>query len=137
MENSCPSEETMGEFVSGCLPENERFFVEAHLFKCEKCRILAGEARQVLSAPDFSGIRRKAFDSAKKNFFPALAALFFGLSFICPRHFLQFLIASLVFALRWISLSVGSKTLIMMNEKAKDNKSHPARNLFQRTDIRK
>jgi len=50
----------------------------------------------------------------KRNKYLLIAVLFFALSFISSRYFLQFLFAALIFGLKWVMDTGGSKALIMI-----------------------
>ena len=124
MRISCPSEEALGEYVSGCLPTAEMPNMEKHLSECEKCRTLVSEARMLVRFPDIYEMRAKATIIFKKNFWLAASIIFLLISFIFSGYFFQFLAASLLSGSKWIVDSINSKTVIMIHE---NGKSYPER----------
>jgi len=50
----------------------------------------------------------------KKNLFLLGAIIFFVISFLVPRYFLQFLVVTLILGMRWAFESEGGRTLIMV-----------------------
>lgn len=137
MRTFCPSEEILGEFVAGCLPKEERPEVEEHLIECKKCRELVFEAHQAISKPDLFEFKVKALGAIKKDFWLVVGVLFFVISFIFSGYFFQFLLASLIAAVKWIADTRSSKTVIMIHEARKTPEEPPAQTFFQRSNILK
>ncbi|MCQ9207997.1 MAG: hypothetical protein NG712_01265 [Omnitrophica bacterium] len=50
----------------------------------------------------------------KKNLFLLGAIVFFVISFLIPKYFFQFLVATLILGIRWAFESEGGRTLIMV-----------------------
>ena len=130
----CPSEEMLGEFVSGCLPVVERTDMEKHLCECEKCRTLVAEAHQAIGLPDVVEMRRKATDVMKKKIWLVAAVTFLLTSFLVPGYFFQFLLASLISGVKWIADSRNAKTIVMIQEDRQSSKETHLDNSFPRVD---
>jgi hypothetical protein len=120
MRRFCPSEEMLGEFVSGCTPSDEIAGVEKHLAECEKCRNLVAEAHQAMKCMDMFEARTKVTGFVVRNLWLITGILSFIMSFIFSGYFFQFLLISLVSSIKWIADSRNSKTLIMIHEDRKD-----------------
>ncbi len=67
-----------------------------------------------------------------KRVFLALAIIFFALSFIIPKYFIQFLVATLILGLRWAFESEGGRSLIMVL----DSRRHHSQDKDQETSNR-
>ncbi len=112
----CPSEEILSEYLSGGLTPGERAGVEKHLAGCPGCRKLLAEAHDVLKRPDIREIGHSAFRWVRKDHWLIGSVLTLACSFLCPRYFLQFLVASLLMGAKWIIDSKTTKMLIMIQE---------------------
>lgn len=122
MNRICPTEELLSEYLSGCLPHEDRLQLERHLAGCDACRKLLVEAHEVLKEPHLYEVGRNILNMIKNNYWlgGAVASLF--LSFVFRRYFLQFLTASLVMSTKWIVGSKMQNTLVVIHESWKQNK---------------
>jgi hypothetical protein len=116
MKRICPTEEMLGEYVSGCVSPHDRAEIERHLAECQNCRSLVSEAHEAMSSMDISEIRSKVRAFAMKNIWLLTGILFFLTSFIFSGYFFQFLAVSVLCGLKWIVDSRNTRTVIMIQE---------------------
>jgi hypothetical protein len=137
MNRICPTEETLAEYISGLLSEEERSAVEEHLAKCKNCRTLALEAHTVISTPDAGRIKRKIRDYLRKNTWMIASAIFLLCSFIFRKYFLQFLALTVISALKWIIDSRNTKMLIMIHDAWKHGDKQKTNRILSKFDPEK
>jgi hypothetical protein len=70
----------------------------------------------------------------KVSLYLIFAAISFLLSFIVPRFFLQFLVATLLLGAKWVADSKSTKMLIMIHEAWKNEGEHGASEVIRRFD---
>lgn len=116
MNRLCPSEEILSEYISGVIDEKTRFEVEKHLVTCHDCRKILVETYDVINSFDISEIWRSFLHAFSTNRWLIASSLAFLASFIFPRHFLQFLTASLLTGAKWILDAKNTRMLIMIHE---------------------
>ena len=121
MNRLCPSEETLSEYISGILPEEEKPPVEKHLASCNICRKLLLETYDITNKPDLNELKVQVIGWIIKNKWLTGAAGALILSFFFPKYFLQFLSAAVVLGAKWIIDAKTTRTLIMINEAYKEN----------------
>ncbi|MFH1664625.1 MAG: zf-HC2 domain-containing protein [Candidatus Omnitrophota bacterium] len=116
----CPSEEMLGEYLSGVLspPEGEK--LEKHLAGCKNCRGLLADAHHVLSRPGIHETWFSLCGRLKKNLWFAAASALLAASFLFPKYFLQFLAAAFIAGAKWVIDSRTTKMMIMVQEAAKN-----------------
>jgi hypothetical protein len=134
----CFSENVLIDYLEEKLNSREYETVNNHITNCSFCLsqlILALEAqivnerRRLKQAPrewiekakallksdnDRERKRIRKNKRVKKNLFLGGAIIFFLLSFLIPRYFIQFLVATLILGLRWALESESGHTLIMV-----------------------
>ncbi len=133
----CPDEQTILDYLWQRLESPQRAMIESHLAHCGFCLSqlgLALEAGKAFRKKRLPQPPREAIEKAKalvaagsakggrgankkriiKNLYLIGAILFFILSFLIPRYFIQFLVATLILGIRWAFESEGGRTLIMM-----------------------
>lgn len=125
---TCPDEAKLTAYLSGPLKEEEKASLEEHIAGCHLCldNIRAGYAADKLyNENKLTGasdkLTRKAKGIAKmkdnrvfrRNIWLAFTILAFSLSFAAPKYFAQFLVASLILGLKWVSESESIRTLII------------------------
>lgn len=132
----CLNEEILLDYLEHKLGSQERKGVEEHLSRCNFCLSqlnLAFEAKKLnirniggkvpsglinkakaLLKNDKNLIRKGGGSRMKKNLFLTGAIIFFVISFLLPRYFMQCLVASLVLGMRWAFESENGRTLIMV-----------------------
>lgn len=134
----CPDELILVEYLKGSPDKEKCQSIEHHLAGCGFCLsqlALASQAQAMDTQGSFDSVPQALVDKAKsflgvhRNprglsrdkarmrksvFFLAGAAIFFILSFIFPRYFIQFLVVTLILGIRWALESDGGRTLIMV-----------------------
>jgi len=134
----CLAEDVLLEYLAGSLDEQRRHELEHHLADCGFClsRLDIAFGAQILNKP-----RRVSFVSPalltktkaaldivesvkddtnhkrrlnRRRSFLLGTIFFFLWSFVIPRYFLQFLVASLILGIRWSFESESGHTIIMI-----------------------
>lgn len=110
-----PDEVRLAGFLDKTLPAEERAAVEAHISSCAEC------LKAIVSAHEtVSGFRKNIKNKERRNFmnkmnpYLVLTVIFFTLSFFTPRFFIQSLVATLVFGIKWVTDSKSTKMLVMV-----------------------
>jgi hypothetical protein len=135
---NCPSEKVLTDYMEHKLPEYELDFLEEHISGCGFCLSqinLAYEAenmqkdkalprvseRLIKKIQNFIAADKKIITAKmakrrkmKKNLFLVATIVFFVLSFVIHRYFMQFLFAALILGFRWALESKNARTLIMV-----------------------
>lgn len=129
----CLDEEAVLDYLEHKLDGQKHKDVEKHLSQCNFCLSQLNLAFEVKK----SGIGRKVpfrlINKAKallnngkhanhsggsrrmrKNLFLAGAVIFFIISFLLPRYFMQCLVVTLILGMRWVFESENGRTLIMV-----------------------
>jgi hypothetical protein len=142
----CPSDEDIAGFLSNDISGDKKEVILGHISQCPRCLDIAATSLKVLSEnadeaiPDnivrkLSSIpknhaRRNLLLSnlLKKNKYLIVSAVFFILSFIVDKYFMQFLLAAAIFGVKWVMDTGSTKALIMIYDawkvrKEKDNDS--------------
>lgn len=134
----CLNEQVLIDYFEQKLSKKERESVENHIANCGFCLSqlnLIFEAKELsrrganekvpseliqkakaLLKPD-KGINHNKTMSKKRikrSLFLIGAVIFFALSFLIPKYFLQFLVGTLILGIRWAFESEGARTLIMV-----------------------
>ncbi len=133
----CPTEETLSAYLSGSLTKNEVSAIETHLTACKTCRELVFDTYDLISKPVPGIILSTMLSFIKKNVWGLLSLVSFTLSFTCGKYFFQFLAASILLGLKWITDSKTTKTLIMIHEAWKRGDKESADNILSKFDIKK
>ncbi len=134
MNRICPSEEVLSAYLADALSAEEKERVERHLARCRICRRTLSEAYDILSKPDFREKIRDILKSLAKNLWLACSVLFFALSFVFSKYFLQLLVASLLMGGKWIIDSKSARMLIMIHEAWKHTDKDKTDKIHSRTD---
>ncbi len=129
VKTGCPDEGTLAAYLGGSMTEWERQRLEEHACSCPHCleNIRISKAGEDLFNGDIltqtdERIRDKAkglakMDIRKKRFqgyiWLTATVIAFILSFTVPKYFAQFLAASLILGLKWVSESETMRTLII------------------------
>jgi len=136
--SDCPSEEILVEYLNGVLDKEKYQFIEHHIAGCGFCLSqlnLASQSQLMDKQETFELVPQKLINktksflgvhgnvnSLKRNktrikkarLFLAGAVIFFILSFIFPKYFMQFLVVTLILGIRWAFESEGGRTMIMV-----------------------
>lgn len=132
----CLDDEALLDYLEYKLDGRERKGVEEHLSQCNFCLSqlnLAFEAKKsnirniggkipsglvnkakALLNNDKNTIRKRGVSRMKKNLFLVGAIIFFIISFLLPKYFMQCLVATLILGMRWVFESENGRTLIMV-----------------------
>ena len=132
----CLDEEVLLDYLERKLGGQERKDVEEHLSQCDFClsqlnlafeakksnicniggKVPSGLVKKVkaLLKNDKNTIGRGGGSRMKKNLFLAGAIIFFIISFLLPRYFMQCLVVTLVLGIRWVFESENGRTFIMV-----------------------
>lgn len=132
----CPDEATLSAYLSGALEGSKSQGIEEHVAACHFCleniraAYLGDKLYKEGKLPDSTrelinkakGIAKLKTHSKrlKNNLWLLVTILAFGLSFMFPRYFVQFLVAALILGLKWVSESESVRMLIM----ALDSRRH-------------
>ncbi len=132
---ACPSVEILERYVSGSLMPDKTDGIGNHLKCCSYCRELIEGAllyiayeRQIKIDdvprrmkeraksvhPAFNKKRLNMIRTVKKNIWLLLSLASIVTSFFVARYFLQFLILSVIFGLKWVLDRESLRTLIMI-----------------------
>ena len=132
----CLDQEVLLDYLERKLGGQERKDVEEHLSQCNFClsqinlafeakksniRNLGGKVSSGLInkvkaqlKSDKNSVRKGVAKRIKKNLFLAGAIIFFIISFLLPKYFMQCLVVTLVLGMRWAFESENGRTFIMV-----------------------
>lgn len=133
--SNCPSPEALAQYVLGTPSIGKLYDIGSHVKGCKSCNELV-EGALLYSAygkdiklenvpaklrnavkslnPDYKQKGQKVMAYFKKNIWLILSLASFATSFFTPRHFLQFLILTILFGLKWVFDKETTRTLIMV-----------------------
>jgi hypothetical protein len=145
--SACPEDEEIADYISGKIAPDKKERLLMHIIKCQRCldigaislKALSDNGDEEGSGPTMAMIKRVlsiAHEYPRKktrrlpgvlrsNRYLILAGGFFVLSFIIKRYFIQFLIASGIFGIKWVMDTGSSKALIMIYDAWKSRRSAP------------
>lgn len=131
-----PTELEIADFLSNSLSGKEKERTEEHLAVCGEClEKVAAAYESVRTFKEAAPLKKgKAHFMKAMNIYLVLALLSFILSFAVPRHFIQFLVATLLFGIKWIVDSKSTKMLIMIYEAWKKGGEKEASRILERFD---
>lgn len=131
-----PSDIELSDYLSGCLEAKKHDRIRDHLAFCEDClakAVISFESVKEFT-PNASGKNRKAGFMKKINIYLILAVISFMLSFITPKYFLQFLVATLVLGAKWVIDSKTTKMLVTVHEALKRGDGKEAARILEPLD---
>ncbi|MCF7894489.1 MAG: hypothetical protein K9L84_05475 [Candidatus Omnitrophica bacterium] len=135
---NCPDNQDLIDYLQNNLNQKKRKSLENHIARCSFCLSqisIAAEALEKHKQNDFDSLPENILNKTKANLnsmktknkknesqkkiikrrlFLAATIIFFGLSFIIPKYFLQFLIGALILGIRWSFESESGKNLVMI-----------------------
>ena len=112
-----PNETTLAGFLDASIPKTERSRIEAHLSLCDECLTAAVSADEAVEKFQKDRRRKNRRNFLKMtNIYLAIAVISFAVSFAIPRFFIQSLVATLLFGMKWIADSRTTKTLVMIHD---------------------
>jgi len=112
-----PNEAALAGFLDASIQETERSRVEAHLSSCDECLTAAVAADEAVEKfhKDRRSKNMRAFFKII-NIYLVISVVSFAISFAIPRFFIQSLVATLLFGMKWIADSRTTKTLVMIHD---------------------
>ena len=112
-----PTESELASFLSGTLTGPAKDTVIGHLDSCPECMARIAAAHEAVSSCSGNGAGETWWARIKK-ISPYLigAIVTFALSFILPRYFVQFLVATIILGMKWIVDAKATKMLVMIYE---------------------
>jgi len=157
----CPNELILLEYLAGTLDEGRRQTIEQHIAGCGFCLSqldIAIQSQSMNKQGDLEPVSQELINKTesllgigkdktgrainktkimKRRFFLIGAVAFFVLSFLIPKYFIQFLVATLILGIRWAFESEGGRTLVMVldswrrhSQDKDDEISHHLKNRF-------
>ena len=125
-----PTESELADYLNRASAGDEREKVEDHIACCNDC------LENVVSAYESVRIfkKGKAGTMKKINIYLILAIVSFVLSFTVPRYFVQFLTATLLLGIKWITDAKSTKMLIMIYEAWKNGGEKEASRILSSLD---
>jgi hypothetical protein len=109
----------------------QRAAVERHLAGCDECLETAVSAYESVELYNNTrGGKRKDHSMKKINIYLVFAIMTFALSFLVPRYFAQFLVATLLLGVKWVADSKTTKMLVMIYEAWKDGREKDISRIF-------
>ena len=113
-----PTELELADLLEHRLSQEERECLEDHVASCEDCLAKMVSAYESVREFEENGNERKgkANIMKKMNLYLILTVLSFSLSFALPRYFAQFLLATLLLGIKWISDAKSTRMLVMIYE---------------------
>ena len=103
-------EREISDYLDRLLDADSRRKVELHAVECPDC--LSAMVSAYESVKLFK--KRKGNIMKKLNIYLILATVSFLLSFAVPQYFAQFLVATTLFGVKWISDAKSTKMLVMI-----------------------
>ena len=125
-----PKESELADYLSNTLTGEDRKRAEDHIACCNDCLDNAVSAYE--SVKTFK--KRKAGVMKKINVYLILAVISFGLSFVFRDYFVQFLTATLLLGIKWITDAKSTKMLIMIYEAWKNGGEKEASRILSSLD---
>lgn len=113
-----PMETELSDYLGNLLTADNRKKVEDHIACCPECLESVVSAYESVKIFTNSGYDKKGKENFMKKFniYLILAIISFTFSFITPRYFIQFLVATLILGIKWIVDSKSAKMLVMIYE---------------------
>ncbi len=125
-----PKESELADYLSNILTGENKKRVEDHIACCNDCLDNAVSAHE--SIKTFKKGKPKIMK--KINLYLILAAASFILSFVFQRYFVQFLTATLLLGIKWITDAKSTKMLIMIYEAWKNGGEKEASRILRSLD---
>jgi hypothetical protein len=131
-----PSETELADLLGGSLSSTDKERLENHVASCDECLEKVVSAHEAVSCFKAGHAGKKGVASLMKkiNIYIVLAVISFALSFVMPRYFLQFLVATLILGTKWIIDSRTTKMLIMIHEAWKKGGEKEASKILETMD---
>jgi hypothetical protein len=132
---SHPKDTMLADYLDDRLPPIEKKKIEEHIASCDECLNKVVSAYESVRSFDKNAyLKRKGKSMGKINIYLIAAIISFALSFITPRFFLQFLVATLLLGAKWVADSKSTKMLVMIHEAWKNGGEREASEVIKRFD---
>ena len=123
----CPSPEKLNDYLTDQASVEQKKAIEKHIANCDNCLATIAEISQILKNYKSNPLKEFLMKTKQNiNIWFIFAVIFFILSFIYPKYFVQLLTATIILALKWIMDNKNTKLLIMIHEAWK--KDNPSKN---------
>ena len=111
-----PTELELADYLDNRLEARKRSEIEEHLAVCAECLDTVVAAHETVSDTGERPAKKKGLKNFMKkiNIYLILAMLSFALSFSVSQYFVQFLVATLLFGIKWIVDAKTTKMLVMI-----------------------
>ncbi|MBN1526708.1 MAG: zf-HC2 domain-containing protein [Candidatus Omnitrophica bacterium] len=131
-----PTDVQLADYLGHALSGDEKARLESHIASCGEClgKVASAYGSVNMSEKKSSSKKGVANMIKKLNIYLILAIASFALSFLMPRYFLQFLVATLLLGIKWVVDSKTSKMLIMIHEAWKKGGEKEASRILQSID---
>ncbi len=131
------TENELADLLAGAMGTADKERVTEHAASCDECLCaIVSSYESVCSFKKDRSVKiRKGNIMKKINLYLAGAMISFGLSFLMPRFFIQFLVATLLLGTKWIVDSKSTKMLIMIYEAWKRGGEKEASRILKNIDI--
>lgn len=122
-EPSCLTFDQAHDYLKGALTKEVRRGVESHIADCYHCLDLVATVHDGMKTrPRY---RIHPIQLNKGHIVMLLAITSFILSFIFKRYFLQFLVVTILFGLKWVIDTKSTRMLVTIHEAFKKGQSAP------------
>lgn len=111
-----PTERELSDYLDHLATGEAKRMVEDHIACCSECLaavVCAYDSVKIFKKED-KNIKGRANIMKKINIYLTLAIVSFILSFAVPRYFAQFLVASTLLGIKWISDAKSTRMLVMI-----------------------
>jgi len=133
------TETELSDYLGHLVTGKAKIRIEEHIASCPEC--LASIVSAYESVKMFKKERHNRKGKGKfmknTNIYLILAALSFLLSFIIPRYFAQFLVATTLLGIKWISDSKSAKMLVMIYDAWKNGGEKEASRIISTLEPRR
>ena len=111
----CPFEIVLNDYLAGKMSIGRRVVLEKHFVNCGFCLEQLDLAQKALKRKGGrKNMKEKLQHFSKKWGWFSGMAVSFGISFLFRRYFLQFLVLTVIFGVKWVFEAGSTKTLIMV-----------------------
>ncbi|MCM8790997.1 MAG: hypothetical protein NC938_04770 [Candidatus Omnitrophica bacterium] len=133
-----PTDTELASFLSNSLSAKKLRVVEIHIASCADCLAKVVSAHDAVNALRVDGFPKNERKKTMKKINPylILAVIFFILSFVIPRYFLQLLAATIILGIKWVVDSKSAKMLVMIYEAWKSGGEREASRILETLDTR-
>jgi len=114
--HNCISPADLNAYMTGSLPAVKRKETESHISSCPYCTYMVAEAYAAVRGTRTSPRGGSNIMKTKIDIWLILTAIMFILSFFFPKYFIQFLVGTVLFGMKWITDNKNTKMLIMIYE---------------------